>query len=82
MKIAYKESFETSNKWFGASLIVNMILILIIISLFAIRYQNEKIIRNLESMENTIVWQMDQSCYTQFTNNLDKKLFLQLQFEK
>jgi hypothetical protein len=82
MKVAYKEAFETSNKWFGASLIVNMILILIIIFLFALRFKNEKIIRNLESMKNTMVWNMDQSCYTQFTNNLDKKLFLQLQFEK
>ncbi len=82
MKDAYKKSYEITNRSFLVSLIINIFLILVVISLVVLGYQDEKIIRNLESMKNTVVWQMDQSCYTQFTNNLDKTLFLQLKFDK
>lgn len=38
--------------------------------------------RELKAAQNTMVWQMDKSCYDQIKNNFDHSLFLKISPEK
>jgi hypothetical protein len=82
MKVAYKEPYTKTKKLcYQLTFITALIATWLIVSIIFL-LQNRKEINKLKSSGNTMNWIMDNSCYTQFQNNLDKTLFLQLRFKK
>lgn len=82
MKIAYKNRFENTRKICLLTTFGCFVFITWIIFMFVILKQYKTAINTGKALTNTMIWTMDKSCYTQFKNNMDKTLFLQLRFEK
>lgn len=69
----------------------NLTLFLVIYSLIlsiVLIYEHRQLNSYKEALElnsegqNILIMKMDESCYTQFTNNMDKALFIKMRFDK
>jgi len=61
--------------------LITFLLLVTIESIAKMYFDNGRLrteIADLKQMENSVIWQMDSSCYDQFKNNANKSLILKL----
>lgn len=74
-----------NEKYCSATLSVVVVLLSLFIALFVVQSKMlsdyKEAFEVLKEAQNTVVLQMDESCYKQFVNNFDKALYIKMRFK-
>lgn len=71
---------ELKNKIF--LLVYTAIWVVLVVHLGSQVREYKQALDQLQFAQNLVVMRMDESCYTQFTNNYDKALYIKMRFEE